>query len=520
MSTHADATPVIRPAALDDAVCARALEARDPRFDGVFFVGIRTTMIYCRPICPSRLSRPERRRYFDSPAAAERAGYRPCLRCRPELAPGRAVVDAVSRVARTAARRIAAGALNGRAVRELAAELGVGERHLRRAMESELGVSPLELAQTQRLLLAKSLLTDTRLPITQVAFASGFQSLRRFNAVFLERYRMPPGALRRQRPRALDAAEAPTSPAAGTVRLRLPYRAPLAWEALLQVLAARACPGVEVVEGTRYGRTVALEGSRGAVFITDSGAGPSGGRSRKHPRSAHLAVDVSVGLLPVLMPLMARLRHLFDTDAEPGVIDAHLARGGLGTLVTRCPGLRVPGGFDGFEEATRVLLRRPGAERDPVAGVVSALGEPVDVGHPALQLSWPTPDRMARWGGPLLRSLGVPEPDVAAVVALAGAVARGAVRLEPGADLEGTIEALAVVAALDRPTAAVIAMRALHWPDAFPEPGAAMQRAAGVTSPIALFRLAEQWRPWRSYAAAHLAMDADRTGWPRVAVSA
>ncbi len=520
MSTHADAAPVTSPAALDDAVCARALEARDPRFDGVFFVGIRTTMIYCRPICPSRLSRPERRRYFDSPAAAERHGYRPCLRCRPELAPGRAIVDAVSRVARTAARRIAAGALNGRTVGDLAGELGVGERQLRRAMEAELGVSPLELAQTHRLLLAKSLLTDTRLPVTQVAFASGFQSLRRFNAVFLERYRMPPSALRRQRPRALDPASAARSVPDGTVRLRLPYRAPLAWESLLQVLAAGACPGVEVVEGTRYGRTVALEGSRGAVFVADSGTRPGGRHSRTHPRSAHLAVDVSVGLLPVLMPLMARLRHLFDTDAEPGVIDAHLARGGLGALVTRCPGLRVPGGFDGFEEATRVLLRRSAAEGDPLAGVVSALGEPIEAGHPALRLSWPTPDRMARWGGPLLRSLGVPEPHITAIVALAAAVARGAVRLEPGSDLEGTIEALTAVAALDRPTAAVIAMRALHWPDAFPEPGAAMRRAAGVSNPIALFRLAEQWRPWRSYAAAHLALETDLSGWPREAVPA
>lgn len=462
---------------LDPAVCARALESRDPRFDGVFFVGIRTTMIYCRPICPSRLSRPDRRSYFATPAAAERHGYRPCLRCRPELAPGRAVVDAVSRVARAAAGRIAAGALNGGTVSELATELGVSERHLRRAMEREMGVAPAELAQTQRLLLAKRLLTDTTLPVTQIAFASGFQSLRRFHAVFQERYRMPPGALRAQRPR---VAAPPPGEATDTVRLRLPYRPPLPWLALLERLAEDACPGAEVVDRARYGRTVLLDGCRGVVFV------------RNAPGSPYLMVDLTVSLLPALMSLLARLHHLFDLDAEPGVVDAHLTRAGLGATVRHVPGLRVPGAFDGFEAAVRELLRDEDGGMATAARVVEALGERIESDTPELTHAWPDAPRIVRAGASALTALGVPEARSRAIADLARAIARGAVRLEPGADFGEAAAAVASIAQLDAPLAEAIATRALHWPDAFPGAG----------------REAEPWRPWRSYAAAHLAREA------------
>ncbi|HET9440385.1 MAG TPA: Ada metal-binding domain-containing protein, partial [Longimicrobiales bacterium] len=230
-------------AELTPDVCQRAVRARDPRFDGVFFVAITSTGVYCRPVCPARVTHPERRRFFPSAAAAEHAGYRPCLRCRPELAPGRALCDAVSRLADAAAQRIAAGALNGRSVGELARDLCVGERHLRRALERQLGVSPLELAQTHRLLLAKRLLADTDLPITRIAYASGFQSLRRFNSVFRERYRMPPNALRRARrtPRTWLRTEEHD-----LLQLTLSYRPPLAWDPLLSWLSEEAIAGVEV----------------------------------------------------------------------------------------------------------------------------------------------------------------------------------------------------------------------------------------------------------------------------------
>ncbi len=247
---------------------ALAVDARDARFDGVFFVGITTTHVYCRPVCPSRLAYDRHRRFFDSAAAAERAGFRPCLRCRPELAPGRAVLNAVSRLAQAAAQRIAAGALNGHSVAELAKELGVSERHLRRALEHEIGVSPLELAQTHRLLLAKRLLVDTDLPVTRVAYASGFQSLRRFNAAFREQYGAPPSALRRGVPTRRPASLIQRRDE--SLRLTLAYRAPFGWDSRLAFLRGEATPGVEIVLERRYGRTVRIEGHSGFVFAEDT----------------------------------------------------------------------------------------------------------------------------------------------------------------------------------------------------------------------------------------------------------
>jgi len=295
-----------------------AVDARDPRFDGVFYVGITTTNVYCRPCCPSRLAYDRHRRFFDSAAAAERAGFRPCMRCRPELAPGCATaLAAVSRLAQVASQRIAAGALNGRSVADLARELGVSERHLRRALEREVRVSPLELAQTHRLLLAKRLIVDTDLPMTRVAYASGFQSLRRFNTVFRAQYRMAPSALRRGRK--IAGRED------GSLRLTLAYRPPLAWDSLASVLPREA--------------KVAIDGQSGIVAVAHSAA------------DHQLVVTISESLLPVLMPLIAGLRRVFDLDAEPAVIDAHLSAGGLGDLVARWPGARVAGSFKGLEGA-------------------------------------------------------------------------------------------------------------------------------------------------------------------------
>src|SRR3954467_2463932 len=312
---------------LQPDVYARALDARDPRFDGVFFVGIVTTRIYCRPVCPARVSYQDHRRFFPSAAAAESAGFRPCMRCRPELAPGLALIDAVPRLARDAENRIAAGALNGHTVSELASDLGVSERHLRRALEREIGASPLELAQTHRLLLAKRLLSDTRLPILRIAYASGFQSLRRFNAAFRTQYRMAPRELRAARPNRAGAA-APTDDA--LVRLSLTYRTPFAWDALLVFLRRDAVDGIDVVDGERYGRTIELDGHTGFVFVENMAAKAKGIKG-----VGHISVSISESLVPVLMPLLARLRQLFDLDAQPTVIDAHLAQGQLATLVAR-----------------------------------------------------------------------------------------------------------------------------------------------------------------------------------------
>jgi AraC family transcriptional regulator, regulatory protein of adaptative response / DNA-3-methyladenine glycosylase II len=493
--------------ALDAAVLSRACDARDSRFDGLFFVAIITTRIYCRPVCPARVSYPDRRRFFTSAAAAEQAGYRPCLRCRPELAPGRTQIEIVSRLAERAAKRVAAGALNGHSVAELACEMGVSERHLRRAFERELGVSPVQLALTHRLLLAKRLLVDTSLPVTRIAYASGFQSLRRFNAVFQEHYRMPPSALRRsRRARSTIGLAGP----ADLLRLTLAYRAPLAWDALADCLATDAIPGVDFVEHGQYGRTVELDGRRGVIFVQDSTMAESGtttpGMQERAPGSAHLNVDISLSLVPVLMPLLARLRHLFDLDAEPTVIDAHLAGEGLGELVMRHPGMRIPGAFSGFEIAFRTVLGgwpHAGFDANELAQrVVEEFGEPSESADPRLGWLLPSAPRIATVGACRLQELGVPPMDAEALIAIARAMVDGSLRLHAGGDPIETRRALLAISGVSEQMATMIIMRALSWPDAFPI-------AAGELASTSIVARAEKWRPWRAYALLHLWMDSD-----------
>jgi AraC family transcriptional regulator of adaptative response / DNA-3-methyladenine glycosylase II len=496
---------------LSSDTCQRAARARDPRFDGVFFIGVTTTGIYCRPICPGRFVRPTNRRFFVSAAAAERSGYRPCLRCRPELAPGRAPVDAVSRLAFAATLHIAAGALNDGSVADLALELGVSARHLRRALERQLGVSPVELAQTHRLLLAKRLLADTALPMTHVAFASGFQSLRRFNTVFRERYHLSPSKLRRaarggdERRRTGARPAAAAGPDRDFVRLPLGYREPFAWGVLLSFLDRDAIPGVEIVHGSRYGRTVRIDGRSGVVLAADMA--PGLGRA---PRAAgaHLDVEVSLALVPALMPLLARLRHLFDLDAEPAVIDAHLEQGGLAALVARRRGVRIPGAVDSFEIVLGALIRGPGpstrAARDATRRVVAALGEPLDTGVPGLDRLAPTAERVADAGAARLRSLGVAPGRALALAAAARAMAGGQLTLAPGDDIVAARRALLAVDGIGERLATEILVRTLCWPDAFPAADRALQRAAGASGPGSLRARAESWRPWRAYAALHL----------------
>lgn len=484
---------------LDADICTRALGARDPRFDGLFFVGITSTHIYCRPVCPARVSYPDHRRFFDSAGAAEGAGFRPCLRCRPELAPGRAIIDAVPRLANVAAHRIAAGALNGRSVRDLAHDMGVSERHLRRALEREVGVSPLELAQTHRLLLAKRLLADTALSVTRVAYASGFQSLRRFNAVFRVRYRMSPTALRRGT-RSLDDDR--PLPARGESRsddspltLTLAYRAPLAWETLLDTLREHSLPCVESITADTYSRTVRIDGRMGVVTVNR-------GDARRRRTASSLTVRLSASLLPVLMPLLARLRRLFDLDAEPTVIDAQLMQGGLGELVLARPGTRLPGAFDGFETTLALLVDDPGQ-------IVEAYAEPFDTGDDSLTHLAPRAATIANASVADLVRLGADPARASALVALAKLLAAGDLHLEPGSDVDATYRALRDTG-IDDVLATTILMRALQWPDAFPSSDEALQHAAGASTQAELEQRAESWRPWRAYAALHLGLGQQR----------
>ena len=494
-------------------VYERALEARDPRFDGLFFVGITSTGVYCRPVCPARVAYSSHRRFFDSAAAAECAGFRPCLRCRPELAPGRALCDAVSRLARVAARRIAAGALNGRTVADLAEDFGVSERHLRRAFEREIGVAPLELAQTHRLLLAKQLLGDTSLSVTRIAYASGFQSLRRFNAVFRQRYGLNPSAARRARrmpdPRRVVLEVAPAE--ADVVHLTLGYRAPFAWKELLNTLASESMPGVDAVDGDSYVRTVRLGDHTGAIRVSNT---DSAARRSRAPRRS-LDVTVSASLLPVMMPLLARLRSVFDLDAEPAVVDGHLQLEGLDAAVRRRPGLRIPGAFDGFEVVMRIVMadaRRRGLADDGYAALVHVLSERIaSEGFPVDRLV-PTAERVAEMGQLGLEAIGVDVVSAVRLDSIARAVAERRIDLEAGGDVGLTRRTLLEMPGMTDRIATLIAMRALNSPDAFPDSDPTIENAFG--DPAALRERAERWRPWRSYAALHLWLAAEerRTG--------
>jgi AraC family transcriptional regulator of adaptative response / DNA-3-methyladenine glycosylase II len=479
----------------DMQIYHQALDARDARFDGIFYVGITSTGIYCRPVCPAKVSYPNRRRFFSSAAAAEQAGYRPCLRCRPELAPGRAVMDAVPRLATLAAHRISAGALNGRGVPDLARELGVSERHLRRALEREIGVSPVELAQTCRLLLAKRLLAETALPVTRIAFASGFQSLRRFNAIFRERYRMSPVALRRGTPdRGRTRGQAETE--RDYIRLSLAYRAPLDWPSLLFFLEREAIPGVETVSEGRYARTVALGGKTGIVLIENREADAVVDRPGQ---TQSLTVSMSSSLLPALMPLLVRIRQLLDLDSEPTVVDSGLEQGGLGPLVRAHPGLRIPGSFDGFEAALRVLLPPISAER-----LARAIGPGIESGIPGLDRILPDAGIVARAGVSRLLDEGISIHQAELIVAVARLMTDGVLRLEHGCDVPATRQMLQSIPHLTEDVATTIVMRARPWPDAFPFHDPTLLRATGISTALELQQLSEQWRPWRAYAAHHL----------------
>ena len=364
---------------LDPLTCYRVLTARDPRFDGIFFVAVTSTRIYCRPVCPARTPELERCRFFPSAAAAEQAKFRPCLRCRPELAPGNAPIDAVGRMASLAASRIGETIGDEDASLEvLAAGLGIGSRHLRRILQRALGVSPVELAQTHRLLLAKQLLTETSLPITRVAFASGFSSVRRFNALFRDRCRLTPSHLRKS-----NREEFPGD----SIRLTLSYRPPFAWEELLCFLASRAMTGVETVVGRTYLRTVVLGELRGWLKVE-----PFPGRNA-------LAAELPVGLTGALPQILARLRNLFDLGARPDAIASHLSRDPhLGERVLNKPGLRVAGTFDGFELAVRAILGQQVSVRaaTTLAGrFAEAFGEPIDTPFPMLTRLSPSPARVA-----------------------------------------------------------------------------------------------------------------------------
>jgi AraC family transcriptional regulator of adaptative response / DNA-3-methyladenine glycosylase II len=468
---------------LNSDACFRAVRARDRRFDGRFFVAITSTHIYCRPICPARPAKRENMRFYSNAAAAEGAGFRPCLRCRPERAPGLASVDAVSRLVGAAIAGIEEHALSSAKVGELAATLGVSDRHLRRVTESELGVSPIELAQTQRLLLAKRLLGETRLSQTEIAFASGFGSLRRFNALFKSRYGLSPRALRG------------IAKAADGLHCQLEFRPPFAWQSLLEYLRLRAIPGVEMADATHYRRTVSIDDAQGWIAVS---------LGKKHNA---LDVEISPSLTPVIGAVMARVKRLFDLGAAPDAVSALLLPDPLlAKVVRRIPGLRVAGAFDGFELAVRAILGQQVSVKSAttLAGRwAQAFGAPIATPYPELNRLTPSAQRMACVSADEIVALGIVRARARCLATLAAAVLERRVVLTFAPNVEDQIEALMRLPGIGPWTAQYIAMRALHWPDAFPNGDLMLMRAANANRKK-LQALAEGWRPWRAYATHYL----------------
>lgn len=474
---------------LDPAACYRALRARDRRFDGRFFVGVRTTGIYCRPVCPARTPLRRNIDFYACAAAAEAAGLRPCKRCRPETSPGTPAWLGSSALVSRALRLIRAGALDDGDVAALAHRLGIGDRQLRRLFDQHLGASPAAVARAQRVQAARALIDQTGLPMVEVSAAAGFQSLRQFNHAVRQRFGAPPRELRRRAARGGES-----------VALRVSYRPPFDWPGLLAFLAVRATPGVERVDAGRYRRTVRIGDTTGWIEVAPA------------PDAAALEVRLSPCDGAALLPALEGVRRVFDLGADPLQIAAQLrADQRLRPLLRARPGLRVPGAWDPFEVAVRGIA----GQQISVAGATTIIGRlvrrcgtPVELGDGLTHL-FPTPAALAEAD---LSGIGMPAARSAALRALARAVAGGGLRLDAARGLGDAVERLRALPGIGEWTAQYIAMRGLGEPDAFPFGDLVLCQAlgngAGKVSAAELARAAEAWRPWRAYAALHLWADA------------
>ena len=479
---------------LDHDACYRAIATRDVRFDGRLFIGVKTTGIYCRPICPARTPKSENVVFYPSAAAAQSAGFRPCLRCRPETAPDLAAWRGTSNTIARALTLIEGGALDDADVDALATRLGVGERHLRRLFDQHLGASPIAVAQTRRVLLAKQLIHETTLPMTQIAMASGFGSIRRFNETFGKLFGRPPSTLRRSR-----SAKAGTADETASLSILLRYKPPYDWPSMLAFLQLRAVSGMETVHDDSYSRSISIGGVHGIVSVQP--AGPNSLRATIHMPG-----------LAALPAIIARIRRVFDLAADPQLIGAHLAEDPvMAALVAARPGLRVPGAWDGFELAVRAVLGQQITVRAAIqlaTRLVARYGEPLTMQGAAAGIThvFPRPEVLA---GADLSTLGMPRSRATALSSLAGAVAADPGIFSAKRSLEEAIAQLRSLAGVGEWTAQYIAMRELREPDAFPAADIGLMRAmADATGqrpePRELLQRAERWRPWRAYAAQHL----------------
>ena len=476
-----------------------AFKAKDPRFDGSFFVGVSSTGIYCRPVCRAKLPKEENCTFYETAAAAEQAGYRPCLLCRPELAPGSALrpapVDATSALVRSASRLLEEHCGSGQSLESLAHRLGCSDRHLRRAFTAEYSVSPVQYLQTCRLLLAKNLLTDTDLSVTDVAMAAGFGSLRRFNDLFKKHYRLSPSALRNQ--------TAGTRADGNTITLMLGYRPPYEWGMILDFLAQRAIPGVEGVTGDEYLRTVHYEnGEHKHVY--------GWMRVGHRPDKNALSVTISAALLPVLPHVLGRVRHLFDLNCDPGAVYETLCAMNAVRPGLCVPGSRLPGCFDPFEMTVRAVLGQQITVK--AAGTLArrlaeTFGTPVTTDVAGLTHAFPTAQDIAALPGDIADQfgpLGVIKSRSRTIRALAETIVSGGLDLSLCVQPEAEIKKLMTVPGIGAWTAHYIAMRAMGWPDAFPHTDLGVKKALAPLSESDILHAAEAWRPWRGYATINL----------------
>jgi AraC family transcriptional regulator, regulatory protein of adaptative response / DNA-3-methyladenine glycosylase II len=468
---------------LDWRICSRARLARDARFDGKFFIGVLTTKIYCRPICRARTSKESNVRYFPSAAAAAEAGFRPCLRCRPECSPGTAAWAGTRNTVSRALRLISESGLEDGGVEHLAERLGISSRHLRRLFLRHLGATPKAVAQTRRLHFAKKLIDETKLPMTQLAIASGFGSVRRFNATIRKVYRRTPSQIRRLARQTGVRAE-------NEYLFQLNFRPPYNWKRILEFLRAHAIPGVEAAESGTYARSISLNGIHGhfAVSLVEE--------------NEALNVLVQFGDPRSLFFIIERIRAMFDLNADWATIARTLrADPSLAPLVDAEPGLRVPGCWSGFELGTRTILGQ-GVSLEEGTGLAAQIarifGQPFSAANYVFTRLFPTPEILVDGD---LHGAGLPGEKAEAVRTFARAVRDGRVNFGGIVDTGDFVSRLRDIACIEESTAQYVVMHALGEPDAFPASDPALRQLTGTRTPEELEHRSQAWRPWRAYAA-------------------
>ncbi len=475
---------------IDQDTCYQALRSRDPRFDGRFFTGVKTTGIYCRPICPARTPKRNNVQFFACAAAAEQAGFRPCRRCRPETAPGTPAWEGSSAIVSRALRLISQGVCDDVSIEDLAARVGIGGRQLRRLFIQHLGVAPQSILRTQRLHFARQLIDGTDLPMTSIAYEAGFKSIRRFNQAILSSFHASPTELRR-----MTQDQERTG---GDLTIRLAYRPPLDWQSVLGFLRARAIPGVESVESETYQRSIEVDGKSGIIEVMPASEGP------------YLILRIQLPTMTRLAQIVDRVRRIFDLDADPIRIADDLGMDPMLRSAARVlPGLRLPGAWDPFELMIRAVLGQQISVKaaSTIAGrIVQKFGTPVD-GKSASWITHVFPKAEVLCDADL-HEVGLTGARARTIRTIAMATRNGTLPRDGSLGLDSVVESLTEIPGIGEWTAEYIAMRAFGEPDAFPEGDLGLRHAVSngdsLISSADLRRMAERWRPWRAYAAMYL----------------